>query len=391
MKQLLKGQNQVSKFSAIALFCLLASIQMMKGIKDALAIEAQLHNLQYLITGTFLVIALLTLIAKSRLVTDAVLQFVLSIGLVLGLVIFLTQPASPIINASVTYIIIGAFSLILISQFWKTLMSLYDIEGAKQAYTFIAISGSLGGILGPIISASLINFVNISASVIFAVGLLLLSNFFLFRARSQTTQKMDSDPVKGRVPGNDTTRAGIWLGTFIFIYALISTFIYVKQLEVVGAFLTGVNERALVFTLRDLFIGVVLVLLQVRMLKKPDKYSNSRLAAFPVVTLIVLALISVVPTIGGVIGAIILFKSYNYAFIRPARELFYIKTPALGNYKNTIDSLLYRAGDLFAIWLIYLLNLTSWKDSITLIFMVPVIAIWIIVSTKIQAQLKQAL
>ena len=128
MIRLLKFQDQVTRICALALFCLLAALQMLKGVKDSMALEVGIGQLQWLITGSFILIGALGGLSYYSRFSNRLILFILSWLFLLGFLISNFMKCS----ATSNYILIGAFSLVLISHFWKSTTSIHRSRNGMQ-------------------------------------------------------------------------------------------------------------------------------------------------------------------------------------------------------------------------------------------------------------------
>ena len=227
------------------------------------------------------------------------------------------------------------------------------------------------------------------ACVLIAIALLIMSNVSLYEARKSKTQVYQSEP-KPMLSKEMDKRAILWIASlYLYLCAVSQPLSMSRQLEIVADLTSSINERVVLFSLRDLSIGLVSRLFSVLQGQRKERNPRRRYFDishyhFPRLFLV----ISVLPSLFTVMAAVVIFKSYNYALVRPARELFYLKTPSLGYFKNSIDSILYRGGDLLAIWLIYMIKFLGFSEWTVFFIMMPVLLVWWSVSSKIQHQIK---
>jgi AAA family ATP:ADP antiporter len=179
------------------------------------------------------------------------------------------------------------------------------------------------------------------------------------RPGDAATVKSDERPVGGGV------LAGILhafsspyllsLGTFLLLYAITSTFVYVQQAAIVRdsfadrgaqtAFLATLNlcVNALALVVQLFLAGRIIALLGVAL----------ALAALPVLTMIGFATLALTPSLGVIAVFQVVRRATDYAVTRPCREVIYTVASREDRYKakGFIDTFVYRLGDQIGVWL----------------------------------------
>ncbi len=360
-----------------SLFFLLAALQILRGLRDVFALEIGLERLEFLISGSFVTVTILSLISTRLRISDRQWLSALSGFLILGLLVSIQQSLYEF-----AYILIGGFSLILISQLWKTISGTTKSK-SKRSYMSVAIWGSLGAITGPFLLIMLLPILGHKGLIVMALLFLVLSLLVILNTRP-ITRFADVFPKSEKPKTN-----GLWLSTFVFGYALLSTFIYVKQLEIIDSYTASPVVRTYLFALRDLIIGFVLIILQIYISRYKVNFDTKPMTFMPILTFFGIIVISLIPTISVLIVSIVLLKSYNYALVRPSRELYSAVSPSILNYKNGIDSIIYRSGDLVAIWLITTFNLTNKSIIWLALGILPIVLLWYLSGKKIEVHLNR--
>src|SRR5437773_4343288 len=70
------------------------------------------------------------------------------------------------------FVWVSVFNLFATAVFWSFMTDLFTTEQGKRLFGFIAVGGSLGGILGPIITASLIHWVSTGVLLLICAAML---------------------------------------------------------------------------------------------------------------------------------------------------------------------------------------------------------------------------
>src|SRR6201987_4429831 len=70
------------------------------------------------------------------------------------------------------FVWVSVFNLFATAVFWGFMTDLFTNEQGKRLFGFIAVGGSLGGILGPIITTSLVHYVSTGFLLLICAGML---------------------------------------------------------------------------------------------------------------------------------------------------------------------------------------------------------------------------
>jgi AAA family ATP:ADP antiporter len=65
-------------------------------------------------------------------------------------------PAEQVWVGRAFYIWVGVFNLFVVTVFWAFMTDVFNTEQGKRLFGFISVGGTLGGILGGTITASLV-------------------------------------------------------------------------------------------------------------------------------------------------------------------------------------------------------------------------------------------
>src|SRR5206468_7562511 len=144
------------------------------------------------------------------------------------------------------FVWVSVFNLFATAVFWGFMTDLFTNEQGKRLFGFIAVGGSLGGILGPIITASLVHRVSTGVLLLICAAMLEIAaqsvRFFPAEFRRQdanSTAQVEiataEKPIGGRFWDGVThiCRSPYLFGLFVFIllYTLTSTWAYFQQSE----------------------------------------------------------------------------------------------------------------------------------------------------------------
>lgn len=195
-------------------FCLFAGYFMLRPIRESMGIAAGVENLQWLFTATFFVmLAAVPLFAwlsshVPRLhFVDWVYGF-FCLNLLGFSVLFLLQGDSAWL-ARVFYVWISVYNLFVVSVAWSLMADVFDSAQAKRLFAFIAAGASVGGLVGPALSALLVGSLGESGLMLLAallLGAALALKFSLIRWReiggAGRPGAAPAESTRRPVPGN---------------------------------------------------------------------------------------------------------------------------------------------------------------------------------------------
>ena len=171
------GELRPALCGFLLFLCLFTGYFMLRPIRESMGIAAGVENLQWLFTATFLVmLAAVPLFAwlSSRVPRLRLIDWVygfFGFNLLMFVELFQFQPDS-VWLARVFYVWISVYNLFVVSVAWSLMADVFDSEQAKRLFAFIAAGASVGGLLGPALSALLIGPLGASGLMLLAALLL---------------------------------------------------------------------------------------------------------------------------------------------------------------------------------------------------------------------------
>ncbi len=353
-------------------FVLMTAYSILKPVRDALGADWGAVGLSVTWTANFV----LSVIAVSvygaalsvfrfRIVVPGVYAFFAFTFL--SLYVITASVAEPSFINKGFYVWVSVFSLFHLSVFWSFMSDLFDKSQAPRLFGFIAAGASVGAIVGPLITALLVDVVGASALMLVSAMLLLVPiPIILILERLRTTElgneNVRADVSKQMAIGKNpfagfsiflTSRYLLTIGAFILLYVTISTFVYFELQDLTAEY--GINTRTKIWSWIDLATNVLTLLtaafvtgrivtklgMPVALSLMPGLIAVGVLALVAAPTLVALAIFQVLRRIG------------NYAITRPSREMLYtiVDREARFKAKPVIDIVLYRGGDMVTAWM----------------------------------------
>jgi AAA family ATP:ADP antiporter len=264
---------------------------------------------------------------------------------------------------------VSVFNLFATAVFWAFMTDLFTTEQGKRLFGFIAVGGSLGGILGPIITTALVHRVSTGVLLLICAGMLEIAaqcvRFFPaeFRRNGSTSSSerevaAAEKPIGGGFWDGITHiyRSPYLFGLFVFIllYTLTSTWAYFQQAELTKVGFVDRAARTAFFAKLDLSVNTLTLLLQIFVTGRLMKFLGVTvtLLFMPVLSLFGFAAMGLVPVLTVLAVFQVARRASTFAFMRPAREVLFTVLRREDKYKakSFIDTFGYRCGDQFGAW-----------------------------------------
>lgn len=275
--------------------------------------------------------------------------------------------AEPVLINKGFYVWVSVFSLFHLSVFWSFMSDLFDKSQAPRLFGFIAAGASAGAIVGPLLTALLVDVIGTNALMLVSAALLLVPVPIILILEKLRVSVLGNEDVRadlsrqkaiGKNPFAGfsiflTSKYLLTIGAFILLYVTISTFVYFELQDLTSAY--GINTRTKIWSLIELATNVLTLLtaafvtsrivtrlgMPVALSLMPGLIAVGVLVLVAAPTLVALAIFQVLRRIG------------NYAITRPSREMLYtiVDRETRFKAKPVIDIVVYRGGDMVTAWM----------------------------------------
>ena len=264
------------------------------------------------------------------------------------------------------YVWVSVFSLFHISVFWTFMSELFSKEQSGRLFGIIAVGASVGGLIGPSITA----FFSVSLGI---DNLMLIASMMLFipipiifylqplKAKELNNEALDIPVSNQSIGGNPLAGFKMFfsnpyllsIGLFIFLYTGISSFVYFELKNLLSDF--SRPERSVIWAQMDLAVNILAI--------STGLFATSRIvtkfgmpitiAMVPIMICIGLLVLAISPLLGVVVVLQVIRRAGNYAVTRPAREMLFtlVNQETRFKAKPVIDIVAYRGGDMLTAWL----------------------------------------
>ncbi|MDC0244968.1 MFS transporter [Pseudomonadota bacterium] len=263
------------------------------------------------------------------------------------------------------YVWVSVFSLFNISVFWSFMSELFSKEQSGRLFGIIAVGASVGGLIGPSITAFFSVSIGIDILMLIASMMLLIPIPIIFYLQSKATdlnnEKLDLTPTSHPIGGNPIAGFKMLfsnpylmsIALFIFLYTGISSFIYFELKNLLSDL--SRPERSAIWAQMDLAVNILSISIGLFATGRiVGKFGMPvTIAMVPVMVCVGLLILAISPLLGVVMILQIIRRAGNYGMTRPAREMLFTLVDRETRFKAkpVIDIVAYRGSDMLMAWL----------------------------------------
>lgn len=352
-------------------FCLLCGYYILRPVRDEMAIEGGVQHLPWMMTATFVTLLLVTplfgwlssRVPRYRLLLTVYAFFGFNL---LAFFVVMTSHFSPQWAARCFFVWLSVFNLFVVSVFWSFMADLFTPAQGIRLFGVIAAGGSIGAMVGPLLTTGLTYVLPIPSLLLISAGCLALCGLCIHRldcwAMAQPAREVSQlgEPIGGSIwaGGRLALSSPYLLGICLYLLCLTTTatFLYLEQARLVSEQMVSPQGRTRLFALIDLIVNVLTFLTQVMVTSRLMSRFGlaSALVALPLVSAIGFGLMAVLPILAVIIGCTIVRRVGEYAIAKPAREVLFTVMSREEKYKakNFIDTAISRGGDATTGWIV---------------------------------------
>ncbi len=398
------GEGCALLWSFSYFFALLCSYYIIRPMRDEMGILGGVENLQWLFTGTFVVMTVAIPLfgwVSSRFPRRQFLPYVYLFFIAMLLIFYVLMSGQvvdgqniPVYIARAFFIWASVFNLFVVSVFWSFMADLYSNAQARRLFGFIAAGGTAGALAGPAITALLVKQIGASNLLLVSAVFLLwavvciskLSNWSVSNATTgdKALESHEETPVGGSIWSGITmlVRSPYLLGIclLMLLFTTLATFLYFMQAQIIRDTFVDSAQRTAIFASIDLAVNALTLVVQLFITSRLIKWFGLAvtLAIIPVLLAAGFTLISISPVLAVLLAVQVIRRAGNYAVMRPAREMLYVVLSREQKYKakNVIDTVVYRAGDAVSAWLYAGMRSAGMSLSSIAVIAVPLALLW---------------
>ena len=394
-------------------FTLLCSYYIIRPLRDEMGVAGGVENLQWLFTGTFLIMLAIVPVfgwvtsryRRSQFLPAIYVFFILNL---FGFYFLFQSDLAHVHIARIFFIWTSVFNLFVVSVFWSFMTDLYSDTQAKRLFGFIAAGGTAGALTGPALTTLLAiplgptNLLLVSAAflgwAVLSIQRLIRWNATTYEQQKEQQEKETENTMNQPLGGG--VLAGIRLvmqspyllgiAVLMVLFTTLSTFLYFQQAQIVRDSFSSSAERTTVFAAIDLAVNGLTIIIQVfltsRLVKKLGLAWT--LALVPIILCAGFIALAFAPVLMVLVVVQVVRRAGNYAIMRPAREMLYVVLDRESKYKakNFNDTVVYRGGDAVSAWIYAGLRGLGLGLSHMALIAVPLAAIWAALAYRLGKQ-----
>ncbi len=364
------GEARAVLAAAALFFVLLTSLMLLRPVREALGLTRGMENVRRL----FLVTLLCTLPLVpffgwlvSRCSAQKLMRISLRVCAVvlasffIGLTV-LPEPGRGLLAATY-YVLHSVFNLFVISLFWAFMADHFSLAESKRLFPAITLGGSIGAIVGSLISWQLVRYIGVNALFLLAALLLELAihvaSLFTHTRIQAGGGPPENRPIGGSwFAGMAAMRRSPYLravGLYVVLVGVVSTFLYFTGLRLVAAAADSTDRQTALFAHINLWTQVATLLAQgflaARVMRRVGV--GGALAVLPLCAFGGFLGLALLPTLLMFTIVNALFRATQQGISGPAEQTLFTVLEREDKYKakSFLDTFGYRGGDAIGAYL----------------------------------------
>ena len=326
------------------------------------------YTLQILFTGTFISMVLLQPVygaLVSRFPRRIFLPAVYLVFIACLLFFFWAFNHEVPGRGAAFFIWIAVFNLFAVSVFWSFMADVFSNENAKKVYGYIGAGGTIGALLGPMITRLLVQRIGVGDLLLVSVAFLSLCLLCIMKLRPWAVRR---EQELGEASGEQAMGGSVWAGLrlvwkspllralamLMFFGVGVGTLLYNEQAAIARQFFTEDAARTAYYANIDLAVNTLTILVQVFLTRwLLRRHGVAPLLLLPAIAILIgfsLHTLSPLPILVAIVQ--IVTRAGEFSLAKPARETLYTRVDRESRYKAkaVIDTVIYRGGDLTFVW-----------------------------------------
>ncbi|MFI4865813.1 MAG: NTP/NDP exchange transporter [Steroidobacterales bacterium] len=355
-------------------FVLLGSYYILRPVRDTVATVIGVGQLQNLFTATFigtLVASPIYAMLASRLRLTRLLPGVFCFWLFNVLLFQLLFALAPhnVWVAAAFYVWFSVANLFMISLFWSLMVDMFTASQATRLFALIAAGGSIGAIIGPLLTRLLVQRLQLSGMLLLAAAgflIVIVLVYLLMREKARLRarhQEVQATTLDHELPGNPfegfsqlfSSRYMTSQALFILLMTWVNTVAYFLQTDVIAHAFAAVEGRAQAIADIDLVVNVATAVILIFGLGRlVHRFGvTAGLVLNPLIMLFAFVVVAISPSLFVIQALQVVRRVSQYAIARPSREMCFTVVEQSSRYKakNVIDTVVYRFGDVSSAWM----------------------------------------
>ena len=359
-----------TSLSFLFVFVLMAAYYILRPVRDAMASDWTDVQVSWLWTINFFASTAFVAIygwivsrIQLRLVVPAVYTF-FSLSFIAFYFSSWTAVTADWVD-KIFYVWVSVFALFHVSVFWSFMAETFNKNQAARLFSVIAAGASLGAIIGPLISAALVQVLKPQSMMLVCATMILIPlpiSAKLYALRGTDLENNNLSPVspESSIGGNPlhgfvefvTNPYLLGIGMFIILYTGIGSFVYLEQKNLLATYSRA--DRATIYGIRDAVTNTITFALAFFVTGRlvPRLGMSVALVIVPTLIFLGMLILAVSPVLTIALALWIARSAGNYGLVRPCREMLFTKVDRESRFKTkpVIDIVAYRGGDVIMAW-----------------------------------------
>lgn len=349
-------------------FVVLGGYYVIRPIRDEIGADRGVENLPWMYTGTLigmlianaLYATIVARMSRRRFIPIAYRFAILNLFIFFILMRVMPAAQERSVLAPIFFIWVSVFNLFATTMFWSFMADTFTPEQGKRIFGFIAVGGSLGGIVGGAVTSSLAGKLSAAVFLLITAAMLeIAAQCVRFFPKSvHTYHERSEEPIGGKFWEGATHIARspylMGLAVFLIVYTITNTWAYFQQAELTGSQLHDRAARTSFLANIDISVNTITVLIQIFLTGRLMKWFGVgvTLVLMPLLSAIGFAAIGFAPILIVLATFQIIRRAAGFALLRPAREVLFTVLRREDKYKakSLIDTFGYRLGDIMGAW-----------------------------------------
>lgn len=396
------GEEKALFWAAAYFFCVLGSYYVLRPLRDAMGVSGGGDRLSWLflgtLTGTLLLNPLFGALVSRfprHVFVPFVYRFLIASLVVFHVLLRTAPPARQKPLAAAFFIWTSVFVMFATSLFWGVMVDLFRSEQGKRLFGVIGAGGTIGGVAGSALTASLVHLIGPLNLFLVAAAIMELGVFCIRRLVAAVDLARTGLAERGGKAVDAPPGRGAWRGAalvfrtpyllaicgFLLFFTVSSTFLYFEQARIVKATLASAADRTAFFARIDLTVNLLTIATQTFLTARVIGLLGvgGTLGILPAVTLAGFTALWAWPLAATLFAVQTLRRAVEFALIRPSREILFTVVSREEKYasKTFIDTFVYRGGDAVGAAADIGLKAAGLAPGGLAVLLVPVAAAWL--------------
>ena len=383
-------QTPALLWAFVYFFCLLTGYYLLRPVREAMGADSDVRavfpqalvdwfagrgvslgdfTLQFLFTCTFILMVLLqpvygALVSRyaRRVFLPVVYGFFIACLLAFHFVFESALPG----RGMAFFLWLTVFNLFAVAVFWSFMADVFSNADAKRVYGYIGAAGTLGAMLGPLLTRMLVQAIGIGQLLLVSAGFLIVCLLCILRLRPwAVAREREQNLASGEVPMGGGVLAGLRLvarepllraiAILVFFGVGVGTLLYNEQAAIARAYFTDAASRTAYYAGIDLAVNGLTLMVQLLLTRwLLTRHGIGPALLIPAFAILIgFAALAASPFPLLVAAVQVVTRASEFSLAKPARETIYTRVPREWRYKAgaAIDTVIYRGGDLTFVWL----------------------------------------